>query len=806
MQTNKFRFLIGLITLPCFLSCNEKETDIAVSSIVVSPSSSEMFIGETLQLAAQIVPDNATDQKITWTSTDESIATVSESGVVTAAAEGQCMIQANGSGGVSGTCSITVNTPGDDNLFYLFDITENSQVLIKDAQTMIWVDLYDNGIPQSETFVSGTDTLSVIFSPLGFPQIITNGEEAIILGGYNGHTVKGGIWADDELLDTFELDTEVDWDEYYQTILTFSPTKTRITVEDEKRARRSFEDWIVFKVLEQLVNHFSEHPVNSTLSIADDIIYLAKLYSPLLSDNETWIFYSDAITDAFSYSIQVFTLITSPEYQLLCWNYQKWRYGVIEPILENMKNGTLGKADITYYYKIINGASLSATEAYYDWLGGELNVHLNLGLANFDLSKLEWEIVEKPSWVTYVDKSKEPPYSFKATILKNESTTKREGVIKVSLVNVYNIEETLDLKVYQDTPMTVSPEKLLFTDKEPKEIYVHSTDSWRIVDPPEWCQLDVSGLSLDVDRKVVVTPVEDGKPYHLGTITFEATTNPTDGSEPWTYLEYVVVEMRFYDPYQYLRDKLVKFYYDTDGDHWINNENWCSDLPVVQWFGISENYGHPGKYDINLQNNNLNGSGSLAMCPLAEVHLDGNNLSALDFSDCEDLYELTALSSNLQSINVAGCNELNKLVVENNRLGSLNVSGLKSLNTLYCNFNNLSSLNVQGCFNLGTLTCSGNGNLTGLDVSHCAYLYALYCDDTGLLSLSLPNDCPLTYFSIMRTPLKKEIPPLFDRIRFLQYEQRYINYGKDENGDLTYTDRGFGWYYPGEPDKGYHGW
>jgi len=59
---------------------------------------------------------------------------------------------------------------------------------------------------------------------------------------------------------------------------------------------------------------------------------------------------------------------------------------------------------------------------------------------------------------------------------------------------------------------------------------------------------------------------------------------------------------------------------------------------------------------------------------------------------------------------------------------------------------------------------------------------------------------------MISTPILKEIPHLFDHVHFLQYEKRFKYYGWDEDGKPIYEDRGFGWYYPGEPEKGYHGW
>lgn len=53
------------------------------------------------------------------------------------------------------------------------------------------------------------------------------------------------------------------------------------------------------------------------------------------------------------------------------------------------------------------------------------------------------------------------------------------------------------------------------------------------------------------------------------------------------------------------REALIALYKATGGDNWINNENWCSDKPITEWYGISENV--PGKLEIVLSWNNLKG-------------------------------------------------------------------------------------------------------------------------------------------------------------------------------------------------------
>lgn len=81
--------------------------EIAVTSVVVTPSEAELGVGETLQLEATVLPENATDKTCTWSSSDDDVATVSESGLVSAKAAGETDITL-AAGGISATCHITV--------------------------------------------------------------------------------------------------------------------------------------------------------------------------------------------------------------------------------------------------------------------------------------------------------------------------------------------------------------------------------------------------------------------------------------------------------------------------------------------------------------------------------------------------------------------------------------------------------------------------------------------------------------------------------------------------------------------------
>ena len=93
-------------------------TDNALASCVTLTPDSKTLTGkgETVQLIASVTPDNAVNKKLTWTTSDSSVATVDENGLVTAVANGTAIITVTTEDGeMTATSTITVNIPSDDN-------------------------------------------------------------------------------------------------------------------------------------------------------------------------------------------------------------------------------------------------------------------------------------------------------------------------------------------------------------------------------------------------------------------------------------------------------------------------------------------------------------------------------------------------------------------------------------------------------------------------------------------------------------------------------------------------------------------
>lgn len=107
----------GSATITATLSNGAKATcNVTVSQSVINPlivrlnaSKVELKPNGTSQLTATILPNNATNKSIKWSSSNSNVATVDGNGKVTAKSNGSCIITATASNGVKATATVIVN-------------------------------------------------------------------------------------------------------------------------------------------------------------------------------------------------------------------------------------------------------------------------------------------------------------------------------------------------------------------------------------------------------------------------------------------------------------------------------------------------------------------------------------------------------------------------------------------------------------------------------------------------------------------------------------------------------------------------
>ena len=91
-------------------------TTIDVTGVVLNKSTLELTVGGSETLGASVVPENATDKQITWSTSDSTVATVDGAGKVTAVKAGTATITATAvDGGLYDTCVVTVKAASSGN-------------------------------------------------------------------------------------------------------------------------------------------------------------------------------------------------------------------------------------------------------------------------------------------------------------------------------------------------------------------------------------------------------------------------------------------------------------------------------------------------------------------------------------------------------------------------------------------------------------------------------------------------------------------------------------------------------------------
>ena len=113
-----------------------KDKVVAVTGITLNKSTLSLFEAVSAQLTATISPSNATDKTVTWSSSNTSVATVDNTGKVTAVNAGTATITAKTSNNKSATCSVTVKARYTVKKGSM-EMTENYSLTIDLGETVI---------------------------------------------------------------------------------------------------------------------------------------------------------------------------------------------------------------------------------------------------------------------------------------------------------------------------------------------------------------------------------------------------------------------------------------------------------------------------------------------------------------------------------------------------------------------------------------------------------------------------------------------------------------------------------------------
>ena len=211
------------------------------------------------------------------------------------------------------------------------------------------------------------------------------------------------------------------------------------------------------------------------------------------------------------------------------------------------------------------------------------------------------------------------------------------------------------------------------------------------------------------------------------------------------------------------RAALVALYNATGGPNWTNSENWLSDAPISQWYGVHV-AGNGRVAALSLTYNELNGSIPPELGDLVNLRslvLEGNGLRGPIPPELGNLSDLSLL--NLQYNGFSGSIppelgdllNLRSMILARNRLGGPIPSEL-------ANLSNLTILNLQDNGLSGSIPPE-LGNLLNLE--------SMALDDnrlSGAIPPELGNLSKLRVLSLSDNNLSGSIPPEFGHLANLQ--------------------------------------
>ena len=139
--------------------CTTVADAVAVTSVSVDATAS-VNVGKTTTLTAAVSPDNATNKNVTWASSNESIATVDENGVVTGVSAGEATITVTSVADdtKTATCTVTVTTVAVTGV----SVDATASVNVGKTTTLTAAVSPDNATNKNVTWASSNESIATV--------------------------------------------------------------------------------------------------------------------------------------------------------------------------------------------------------------------------------------------------------------------------------------------------------------------------------------------------------------------------------------------------------------------------------------------------------------------------------------------------------------------------------------------------------------------------------------------------------------------------------------------------------------------
>lgn len=219
---------VGTTTIRCYIETNpslsatctvnvkgrEESKEVKVSGITLNPYEGlELEEGNSSKVTATVVPSNATNTSVKWVSLSPDVATVDDSGNVTAIKAGSTTITCTAvdGSGVSASCTVTVKAKDTEDTTkpeptYSFKMfTDLDDATVFDGGERIGFNIFTNAPIDKVNIVVSNDVLY-------YNTVFVNGENY----GYTYYAVKQGkckvsVYLDGKLQDSWGVEVTSDW-------------------------------------------------------------------------------------------------------------------------------------------------------------------------------------------------------------------------------------------------------------------------------------------------------------------------------------------------------------------------------------------------------------------------------------------------------------------------------------------------------------------------------------------------------------------------------------------------------------------
>ena len=138
-------------------------SDISVTGLALDKTTASLKTGSKLQLSATVVPEDATNNKITWSSSDNSLATVDANGLVTGIATGSVKITATSQSNskVSAVCTITVTQ--NTTKVAAIALDKSAATIVSGSQKQLTALIFPSDAADKEVaWTSGNDSVATV--------------------------------------------------------------------------------------------------------------------------------------------------------------------------------------------------------------------------------------------------------------------------------------------------------------------------------------------------------------------------------------------------------------------------------------------------------------------------------------------------------------------------------------------------------------------------------------------------------------------------------------------------------------------